>query len=96
MQPFGHEMLSWVRLRDINAHSVSPPARYASWYQFLLLGELGHHVLVACPDRAISQKVGSLGYRTGDPLIPGQILNHTTTGPLTGTLAGNWWILCFK
>ena len=27
IQPFGHEMLSWVRLRDINAHSVSPPAR---------------------------------------------------------------------
>ena len=21
---FGHEMLSWVRLREINAHSVSP------------------------------------------------------------------------
>ena len=27
IQPFGHEMLSWVRLRGINAHSVSPPAR---------------------------------------------------------------------
>ena len=26
IQPFGHEMLSWVRLRGINAHSVSPPA----------------------------------------------------------------------
>ena len=27
IQTFGHEMLSWVRLRGINAHSVSPPAR---------------------------------------------------------------------
>ena len=27
IQPIGHEMLSWVRLRGINAHSVSPPAR---------------------------------------------------------------------
>ena len=27
IQPFSHEMLSWVRLHGINAHSVSPPAR---------------------------------------------------------------------
>ena len=27
IQPFGHEMLSWVRLRGINAPSVSTPAR---------------------------------------------------------------------
>ena len=27
IQSIGHEMLSWVRLRGINAHSVSPPAR---------------------------------------------------------------------
>ena len=27
LQPYGHEMLSWVRLRGINAHSFSPPAR---------------------------------------------------------------------
>ena len=27
IQPFGNEMLSWVRLHGINAHSVSPPAR---------------------------------------------------------------------
>ena len=27
IKSFGHEMLSWVRLRGINAHSVSPPAR---------------------------------------------------------------------
>ena len=27
-QPFGHEMLSQVRLHGINAHSVSLPARY--------------------------------------------------------------------
>ena len=26
IQPFGHEMLSRVRLRGINAHNVSPPA----------------------------------------------------------------------
>ena len=24
IQPFGHEMLSWVRLRGIDAHSTSP------------------------------------------------------------------------
>ena len=27
LQPFGHEMLPWVILRGINAHSVSPQAR---------------------------------------------------------------------
>ena len=27
-QPFGHEMLSWVRLHGINAHNGSP---HAAW-----------------------------------------------------------------
>ena len=35
MQPFGHEMLSWVRLRGINSHNVTPSRYIASWHQFI-------------------------------------------------------------
>ena len=39
IQSFGHEMLSWVRVRllGINAHSISPLSPLASWYQFYCL-----------------------------------------------------------
>ena len=66
-QPFGHEMLSWVRLRGINAHSVSPQLAGTN---FVLLGEQGHQS-VSSLSRAISQKVDGVGYRTGDPPIHG-------------------------
>ena len=76
---FDHEILSyWVRLRGINAHSVSPqPASYL--VPILLLGEHEHQSFSSL---AINQKVGGLGNRTGDPPIPGLSLNHTTTCPL--------------
>ena len=79
IQPFGYEneMLSWVRLRGSNAHGVSPQPQLAgstkigtSLVPILLLGEHGHHCLSSL-SRAISQKVGGLGYRTGDPPIHG-------------------------
>ena len=52
IQPFGHEMLSWVRLCGINAHSVSPPqlASLASWYQFYCLVNRDTRALVVCPE----------------------------------------------
>ena len=57
IQPFklGHEILSWLRLRCINAHRISLPASYitASWYQFTLLAEQGH-LGVRSLSRAIS------------------------------------------
>ena len=41
MQSHGHEVLSWVRLRGINAQCFIP-SPLASWYQFTRLGEQGH------------------------------------------------------
>ena len=74
IQPFGHKMLSWVRLRGrlrgINTHSVLPPPTRLLDGTNLLLGEQGHQS-VSSLSRAISQKIGGLGKRTGDPSISG-------------------------
>ena len=53
-------MLSWVSLRGINAHSVSPqaPARY-SWYQFYCLVNRNTRALVACPELLVRKSVDS-------------------------------------
>ena len=65
-------MLSRVGLRGINAHSVSL-IQPTSWlFPILLLGEQEHQSN-SSKSRAISQKVGGLGNRTGDPQIPGPI-----------------------
>ena len=84
IQPFGHEMLSWVRLHGINARIFSPQPAIASWYQFTLHGEQVVHQRNSSLSRAISQTVGSLGNRTGDPSVSGPIASCTI--PIYGTI----------
>ena len=43
--------------------TVSHPSPLTSWYKFYCLVSRDTKVLVACP-RAISQKVGGVGYQT--------------------------------
>ena len=74
IQPFGQEMLSWVRLRGINAHSVSPPppSPLASWYQFYCLVNKDTRALVAFPELLVRKLVDSgiepATHRSTEPL----------------------------
>ena len=81
IQLFGHVIFS-----SNNAHSVSPSARYiARWSQFMLLGEQ-EHMGVSSLSRAISQKVGVLGSRTGDPSVELTRLDAIKQWSLNGNL----------
>ena len=69
IQPFGHEMLSWVRLHGINSHSVSPPSPLASWYQFYCLVNRDTRALVACPELLV-RKLRESGIEPATPSDP--------------------------
>ena len=70
-------MLSWVRLRGINAQCLTP-SPLASWYQFTLQD---NRALVACSELFVRKSV-DLGIEPATLWSPGRSLIHTTTGPL--------------
>ena len=73
-------MLSWVRLRGINAHSVSPPARKLAGTNFTYcLVNRDVRALVASPDPLVRKLVDS-GIESATLQSTGRTLDHTTTG----------------
>ena len=90
IQPFGHEMFSWVRLRGINARSVSLPAHaLASWYQFYCLVNRDTSALVACPELLVRKLVDS-GIEPATLRSTSRNLNHTTNCPHSWHLWHHW------